>query len=180
MILKFNILKLKLKLFFLRITGATNPNIPIVNLNQKGHNSKHILIIFPSDESEYRVAINTFSEILNNDSSCSFYFVVNNFEYQLHKFINSNTIHLDYNKNFIKDIPFSSINILEKEFDMIVDLNTKFNYNCSKLVNCIASKIKIGFKSRFSDLFYNIQFDASSANIIENAYKKIHSMVVPI
>ena len=62
---------------------------------------------------------------------------------------------------------------------MIVDLNIKFNYNCSKLVNCIASKIKIGFKSKFSDLFYNIQFDASSANIIENAYKKIHSMVVP-
>ena len=180
MILKFNILKLKLRLFFLRITGATNPNIPILSLNQQGHNSKHILIIFPNDESEFRVAMNTFSEILNNDSNCYFHFVVNNSEHYLHKFINSNTIHLDYNKNFIKDIPFSSINILNKEFDMIVDLNTKFHYNCSRLAGCITGKIKVGFKSKFSDLFYNIQFDASSANIIENAYKKIHSMVVPI
>ena len=177
--MKFNILKLKIKSFLLRITGARNTNIPILNLNQQGHYSKHILIIFPNDESEFRVAINTFSQILSNDSNCYFYFVINNFDHFLPKFINSNTINIDYNKNFTKYIKLSPINIIDKEFDVIVDLNTKFHYNCSRLVNSIAGKIKIGFKSKFSDLFYNVQLDASSTNIIENAYKKIHSMVVP-
>ena len=180
MILKFNILKLKFKILLLRTFGTTNLNIPTLELNQQGHNSKDILIIFPHDEEAFRVAVYTFEDLLKKDENSSYYFIINTLNQNMHSFYN-NTIVVDFNKNISNQIsPRNKRHILNGSFDIIVDLNTAFNYNCSKFVNTISSKLKIGFKSSFSDLFYNIQLDASSSNVIENLYKKIYSMVLPV
>ena len=181
MILEFNILKLKFKLLLLRLTGKITRNIPTVKLNQQGHNSKEVLIIFPQDEPAFRVALYSFKKLLYSNSHCSYYFIIHNIYKESNKLTNSDIIFIDFNKNIINELSSNNrLNFLKKEFDIIVDLNTRFNYNCSELVSRVSSNLKIGFKSNFSDLFYNIQLDISSNNVIENAYKKINSMVIPI
>ena len=181
MILEFNILKLKFKLLLLRLTGKITRNIPTVELIQQGHNSKEVLNIFPQDDSAFRVALYSFKYLLNSDSHCTYHFIIDNTHKKSNKLINSDIIFIDFDKNIIKGLLKSNrLNFLKKEFDIIVDLNTRFNYNCSELVSKVSSNLKIGFKSKFSDLFYNIQLDMCSNNVIENAYKKINSMVLPI
>jgi len=39
------------------------------------------------------------------------------------------------------------------------------------------AKMKVGFKSYFSDLFYNIQLDVSKSGIAENGYQKVQLML---
>tara|TARA_Y100000590_G_scaffold237519_1_gene267315 strand:+ start:101 stop:646 length:546 start_codon:yes stop_codon:yes gene_type:complete len=181
MILNFNILKLKLKLFLLRTIGRVNRNIPTVELNQQGHNSKDVLIIFPQDEEEFRVAVYTFENLLINKSTCSYFFIIDVLNRNMYSFFNNNTTVLNFKKNLNNEIKINNRReLLNSNFDIIVDLNTTFNYNCSRFVETMPSKLKIGFKSNFSDLFYNVQLDASSANVIESLYKKIYSMVLSV
>jgi ADP-heptose:LPS heptosyltransferase len=72
------------------------------------------------------------------------------------------------NENFEND------NIINKKFDVLIDLNCKFYFDIAMLVNKIKSNYKIGFKNDFSDLFYNVQFEPHT---LEAGYNKINSML---
>ena len=63
------------------------------------------------------------------------------------------------------------------KFDMVIDLNTKFYLDASRILSLIPAKMKVGFKSHFSDLFYNIQLDVSKSGIAENGYNKVQLML---
>jgi hypothetical protein len=60
---------------------------------------------------------------------------------------------------------------------MVIDLNTIFYLDASRILSLIPAKMKVGFKSRFSDLFYNIQLDVSKSGIAENGYHKVQLML---
>ena len=61
-----------------------------------------------------------------------------------------------------------------KKFEVVIDLNTNFILDIAMINNKINSNYKIGFKSIYSDLFYNIQFKSQT---LEDDYNKIHSML---
>ena len=85
-----------------------------------------------------------------------------------------------YNMNYIKkklttDDDFN--NLFSINFDMIVDLNKNFNYDLALIINKMKSKFKVGLSKEFSDMFYNLQFNLSESDILENGYEKIKSML---
>ena len=43
------------------------------------------------------------------------------------------------------------------------------------IINKLKSNYKVGFKSQYSDLFYNIQFEYDT---LEGCYSKINSMLI--
>ena len=77
------------------------------------------------------------------------------------------------NKIVVND-NFKSENILNKEFDVIIDLNCNFILDIAMIINKLKSNYKIGFKSEYSDSFYNIQFEY---NTLEECYSKINLML---
>ena len=73
-----------------------------------------------------------------------------------------------FNDNFLDD------NIININFDVVINLECKFNLDFAMIINKINSKYKIGFKNEYSDWFYNVQFQYTT---LENGYKKINSML---
>ena len=77
------------------------------------------------------------------------------------------------NKVILND-NFKSENTINKEFDVIIDLNSNFMLDIAMIINKLKSNYKIGFKNKYSDFFYNIQFKYST---LEEYYSKIKLML---
>jgi len=177
--MKFKDIQTKIKLNYLKLSGKINKsNLPIEIKNDSNKIIKNILIIFPIKEEAFRVAIYTFRNLVKN-KNVNYYFIVNNV-YKHHFHLSGYVFDLFYNtkKQKIKfDETFFEERIINKKFDMIVDLNNHFNYDVSNFINDLKGYYKVGFKNRYSDYFYNIQIDFSKNDILENSYKKINLML---
>jgi len=173
--LKFNSNILKIKLFYLKILGKINKNHFKINTFNKSKRVKRALLIFPFSENDYNVAKYCFRELSTN-KSIDYYYLINNIFYSNFHFIGT-TYGFNYiNKNnkIIVNQNFYEDNILNKNFDVIIDLNSSFLLDIAMIINKIRSNYKIGFKSQYSDLFYNIQFETGT---LEEGYSKINSMI---
>ena len=82
-----------------------------------------------------------------------------------------------YKKNGkgIESFP-KGINFIKK-YDVIIDLNPKPIFDISEKINKLNSVYKIGFKSNFSDAFYNIQFDMGDTKFLETSYGQIKNIL---
>ena len=77
-------------------------------------------------------------------------------------------------KNRIKiDETFYETRILNKEYDVVIDLNKEFLFDISLLINNLKSKYKIGMKKYYADYLYNIQYNFSSFNVLEKIYNQM-------
>ena len=177
--MKFKDIQTKIKLNYLKLSGKINKsNLPIEIKNDSNKIIKNILIIFPIKEEAFRVAIYTFRNLVKN-KNVNYYFIVNNV-YKHHFHLSGYVFDLYYNTKQQKikfDETFFEERIINKKFDMIVDLNNQFNYDISNFINDLKGYYKVGFKNRYSDYFYNIQIDFSKNDILENSYKKINLML---
>ena len=173
--LKFSSNLLKIKLFYFNISGKLKKNNFKINTSRANKNIDKVLMIFPIAEKDFNVAKYSFRSLLVNRST-QYYFLINNIFYSNFHFIGT-TYGFNYlnkkNKIIIND-NFINDNILKEEFDAVFDLNSKFYFDISMVVNHIQSNYKIGFKKEFSDWFYNVQIDSHT---LEEGYKKINSML---
>ena len=173
--MKFSSNILKIKLFYLKILCKINKNKFKINTFNSPISLNRALIIFPDHEQDFKVAKYCFRDLsVNND--IDYYYLVNNIYFNNFHFIGTT-----YGYNYIKkkhkvDINqnFYSDDIFTKKFDVVIDLNTNFILDIAMINNKINSNYKIGFKSIYSDLFYNIQFKSKT---LEDDYNKIHSML---
>ena len=178
--MSLKLLKLRLKIFFLTIIGQIKQQRPKVKLNQdEGSNSK-ILIIFPSDEPSFRVACYSFRNIGNNTNRKNdMIFLVNNQFKDIFHFGFGKTIYINNTKpsSILSDEKLILNLIHHEQFQLIIDLNTRFYLGISKLVSNISCNMKIGFDSDFSDKFYNFQLDISKSGVMEKGFKQINGMI---
>ena len=71
------------------------------------------------------------------------------------------------------DETFTSDRILNKNYDIIIDLNKDFSYDLSLLINKLNSNYKIGINKDYSDYLYNIQYNYQSTGVLEKVYNQI-------
>ena len=177
--MKFKDIQTKIKLLYLSFMGKIRKkNTPIEISNQNKKVIKNILIIFPIKEEEFRVAVYTFRNLIKNND-VNYYFIVNSI-YKHHFNLSGYVFDLFYDikKQKVKfDETFFEERIINKEFDMIIDLNCHFNYDISSFINNLESYYKIGFKNMYSDYFYNIQINFNEDDTLENSYNKINLML---
>ena len=69
---------------------------------------------------------------------------------------------------------FNTQNVIDKKFDIIIDLNCNFILDIAMIINKLKSNYKIGFTNKYSDYFYNIQFKYTT---LEEYYSKINLML---
>ena len=178
MSLKLQILKAKIHLF--SKTGKIGKLHSSFNLSSNGVKVKNILIRFPIDEASFRVAAYSFRKVQETTlKETNLIFLVPQKYREL--------LHFNYGQIFTyqlkeeQDMIFSEDevrNIVKNtNFDMIIDLNSKFNLSLSQLISLIPSKYKVGFHSEFSDWFYNIQFNISKDSFLEKGYSQIKSLL---
>ena len=174
------LLKLRLKLFFWILSGKVKKVNPEINLVSHLQKIEDIIFIFPMEESAFRVSMFSFRNIgykINN--KVNLYYLVNK------KFKSKFNIH-NGEKIYINDSSFEKKLSDEKiildllpniKYGMIIDLNPSLHLGIAKLINIMKSDLKIGFKSYLSDKFYNLQFDISKTEVIENGYIQIKSIL---
>jgi|TARA_B110001454_G_scaffold216352_1_gene239429 hypothetical protein len=177
MFMSLKLLKLRWKIFFWTMTGRIKKMQSRLQLTLSHGNPENILIVFPLDEPSFRVACYAFRDLgKNNVQKRKFIFIVREqFRELFHLRIGDSM----FIKHSDKDIILSGEKLLlqslkQNKFDIIVDLNPKFQLAISRLISLLKSEMKVGFASDFSDQFYNIQLDISKSGIMEKGFKQIN------
>ena len=177
--MKFKVFLTILKLIYLKLIGKIKKIHSTVEINQiKQKESKNILIIFPLNEEAFRVASYAFRNLEQKEGT-NYYFLINSV-YKNHFHLSGYIYDIFYNVKKGKaeiDKYFSNEIIRNKQFDFVVDLNEEFNFDISYLINEISGYYKIGFKSPYSDYFYNMQLDLDSFEFLEKSYTRINTIL---
>ena len=152
--------KLNLKIAWMRATGRLAKVNKSLEFTSNKIISPSILVIFPIERDFVAKAMSSISGIINSqkENNAKFSFIINNNIENRMSYYEIETLSLVVLKNGKID---NSNDVLDKiyfkKFDIIIDLNVNFRLDIALMVKNLDSKYKIGFISKYSDLFYNIQ-----------------------
>ena len=166
----FKLFKLNVKLAWMKALGKLKKVEDNLQFTSAQFLCPEILIIFPVDRIEIPRSLDSISEIISSQKNrdANFSFITNsNMENQFNLY-DINTFSLIVLKNGKVDNLSEIIDeIYFKKFDIIIDLNINFKIEIAMILNDLDSKYKIGFVSKYSDYFYNVQLKAKDNNIYE-------------
>ena len=119
-----------------------------------------------------------FKDFYINKKNIMYFFLINQNFLETFNLKKSNVFAVEYKKTEMKFCDNKNKKILlEKNFDVVVDLNTNFFFGSSKFISYLKSKIKIGFESNFSDIFYNLQLKSKNNGRTEQSFTKIKDIL---
>ena len=171
---------IKLKIIFLRLFRfISKPDLLVIS--KQDYHVKNILLFFPIDEKTFRISIYALRNLLTlNNSSVKLTLIVNTIHKPLIDNNHNEVVGIDWNskKNRIDNQIIIKQYIDNKNYDMIIDLNTSFYLSIARLLNTIKSNYKLGFISDFSDYFYNIQINIKKNQILERSFKQVERMIL--
>ena len=160
--MNYKLLKLNIKISLINLFGIFKSNAEIHNFTSEKINNPSILVIFPINANLISEAMKCISEVISSheDNNSKFSFIINKNERLATTFFRIQSVPIEVSKG---KVITKSHDILSKlgtnNFDIVVNLNSDFNINIETLVENINAKYKIGFVSKYSDLFYNIQLN---------------------
>ena len=164
----FKLFKLNLKIAWMKATGKLNKINKNIQFSSVSIESPNILIIFPVNKDLISKSIESISSILNSqkNNNLNFSFITNNKIENNMNFYNIDILSFIILKSGkIDNLDEITDRIYFKNFDIVIDLNVNFRLDIALMVNDLNSKYKIGFISKYSDLFYNIQLKKNKNNI---------------
>ena len=178
--MNFNQLKLKIKIFFLLLFRRIKRISSSVEINRSGHKSRNVLLILPFDESMFRVSAYSLRH-LDVFSSSNFVFVISESNKDVSYRKKGETFFVQVShKDEIRQISKLASFLKKYDFDMIVNFNLDFNLNLSRLISQCNAAYKVGFKSDYSDIFYNFQLDLSRSGTIEKGFLRVKQLISSI
>ena len=166
----FKLFKLNLKIAWMKAIGKLDKVNENLEFTSSKIDSPEILIIFPIDKEQISKSMEAIYEIISSqeDRDANFSFIINNNIDNRMNFYDIETLSLIVLKSGKID---NSGDVLDKiyfkKFDIIIDLNINFKIEIAMMVNELESRYKIGFVSRYSDYFYNVQLKAKGNNVYE-------------
>jgi hypothetical protein len=178
--MRLNQFKIKSKLLFLFLRGKLGKLPKTIELPRNSENRDTILLCFPFDEPSFRVASYSFRRLgETRDLNANYILLIREEFKNMISFRHGEIIMLQTDKNEITEDSIDKYRdkISKYNISIVIDLNPEFSFNMSKLINEIPSKLKVGFKSRFSDKFYNLQLDVSKTGFLERGYHSINQMI---
>ena len=175
--MNFNLSIIRLKIMFYLSLGKIRRVPSKIHLpNDK--KVKEVIIFFPVDENLFRLSLYSFREFNLNKDNIRYHFIINQKFQNMINLSGPNLIFVNHKKNKIRFCNFNQQDILAKsKIDVIVDLNVDFSFGPAIFIAYLKSNIKIGFKSNFSDYFYNLQLEANNKGTVENSYQQIQQIL---
>ena len=175
--MNFNLSIVRLKIMFYLFLGKIR-SVPSKIELPNNKKIKEVVIFFPIEENLFRLSLYSFREFNLNRDNIKYHFIINQKFQNIINLSGPNLIFVNHKKNKINFCDLNQQSILDKsEIDVIVDLNVNFSFGSSKFISYLKSSIKIGFKSNFSDYFYNLQLKANNKGTVENSYQKIQQIL---
>ena len=169
---------LNIKKFFSNTDSESNNTKSSISISKISSSAKTILVIFPFEETFFRVASYSYRNLPYDRDNIEFHYLINrNFSdsFSLRRG-NIHKMDLDDKFNIInKNSLLAQLN--KSNFDIIIDLNISYNQKMEDFILMQNSNYKIGFKHKKSDLLYNVQLDISKSQIAENGYQKILELI---
>ena len=176
--MNFNLIKIRLKIMFYLIFGKISKKTAKIKFPNH-ENIRNVVLFFPSNEEAFRVALYSFREFNFFNTNTNYSFVINQKFKSLINLSGPNLIFLRYNRNSVSFCDLEDRNkLINNSQDIIVDLNTQFNIELCRLIDNMNCNYKIGFKSMFSDYFFNFQLDIENDQITENGFKRIQKILM--
>ena len=169
---------LNIKKFFSNTDSEPNNTKSIISISKISSSAKTILVIFPFEETFFRVASYSYRNLPYDRNNIEFHYVINRNFSDSFSLRRGNIHKMNLDKNF--DIINKNSLLLELNtfnFDIIIDLNINYNKKMEDFILLQDSNYKIGFKHEKSDLLYNVQLDISKSQIAENGYQKILELI---
>ena len=166
----FKLFKLNLKIAWMKAIGKLNKVSENLEFTSGEILSPKILIIFPIDKEQIPKSMEAISGIINSqeDRNANFSFIINNNIDNRMNFYDIETLTLVILKSGKIDNSSEVLDkIFFKKFDIIIDLNINFVLDIGLIINELESRYKIGFVSKYSDLFYNVQLKAKDDNVYD-------------
>ena len=174
--MSFNLKNIRLKIMFYSIFGKIGNNFSKIRFPNQD-NIKKVIIFFPLDEDSFRVSLYSFRKFNFYNTNVSYYFIINQEFRNLINLTGPNIVYVNYNRNKIKWCDKHNI-MTQNSIDIVIDLNKEFCFDLAKFINQLNSNVKIGFKSIYSDYFYNIQIDIGENGVVENGFNKIQQILI--
>ncbi|GMU95436.1 MULTISPECIES: hypothetical protein [Ignavibacterium] len=142
-----------------KLKHQNNPELSFSSALQK---SFSFLLLMPADDKDYREAFNVLDYLENQGKTLTI--LTNDFRVSLlpAKYRNK-AIGFAVTEINKLDLPTHKLTerLREKLFDVVIDLNREENLFYSYIANIVKSKIRIGFKKRKADVYYNFLVDGS-------------------
>tara|TARA_B100000029_G_C17168192_1_gene812239 strand:- start:181 stop:714 length:534 start_codon:yes stop_codon:yes gene_type:complete len=172
----FQDFKLKFKVVILTLRSHFGKINSTLTINKFSKINNAVLIFFPIDDNNCRIASYSFKTL--NELKAKGVEVNICLSDKLQDLVNTiscNKITYLKNGNSIKK--FNGAIDKSKRYDMIIDLNPKPIVDISEKINDLSAMYKIGFKSKISDSFYNIQLDLTDSKFLETSYGRIKNIL---
>ncbi len=140
---------------------------------------KRVIIIFPENESDIRIARYFLKSILNNDEVEIVILgkgqLTNADQYdgkvKAQKYC-------DEDFTFWGGVKTASLNKLFPDpLDAIIDLNSEFNIQTAMISRFSKAALRVGFKSKYSYHFFNIEIDHKPETFVEQGYISIQKLM---
>lgn len=138
-----------------------------------------LLLCLPSAPRAYKIACHVFSPILAEYPE-KIKAVANGALINSSDDINAESIIPFEADSFDKNnlLPDSSMeDLLQHPYEVAVDLNPEMYPVTANLINESTAKKKIGFKSKYSDYFFNVQVDSKDKELLEPAFRQIRNLI---
>ena len=142
---------------------------------------KQVVIFFPIDENLFRLSLYSFRKFNLHKDNIRYHFVINQKFQNLIHLSGPELIFVNYKKNKIQFCDLEQKNnLIQNDNDIIIDLNIDFSFAPSKFIAYLKSNFKIGFKTKFSDYFYNLQLKINRKGTVENSYEEIQQILASL
>jgi len=169
----FKLLKIQFRIIFYSLMGRVGKLPDPLSFPITAENVRSVLIFFPLDMDSFHVAVYTFRDFPGGGGAAP------KISYMIHEQFRELVPREDEHIIFYRseELEVTPKNI---SFDLVVDLNPKFHLELSRFISNINASYKVGFKSPFSDRFYNIQFAVPASGFLERGYKQLAKLIPTI
>jgi len=173
------ILKTHLIITCLRIFRKLHHKDNLMKVRRGGTGVKNALIILPDGQGNSRIARYFLKSVYEKKES-KLSFLMNTQLY--HSFTGSFPADVKtYSNEDIGRHQLPKKDLIDKvtsrKYHAVVDMHPSFNLATAYLTYLSRAPIRVGFRSRFSEHFFNIQIDRKSSDFLEKGYLSIQKLL---
>ena len=73
--------------------------------------------------------------------------------------------------------PEAVARIFDREYEAVVDMHPDFNLPSAYLTHLSGAPLRVGFASKFSEHFFNVEIDSSKSEFLERSYLAVQKLL---
>jgi len=172
-------LKIRLVIGWFRLTRRLKLGNELFSIRQNGSGVKNALIILPEGRKNSRIARHFLKSVTPNGNVDIHILMDKTVYHSLNEPlpVNVHVYSMDDVGWFL--IPKKELvhRIFSQKYHAVVDMHPFFNLSTAYLTYISDAPVKLGFSSRFSRYFFNVEIERKSVDFIEQSYRSIQQLL---